>query len=101
MSAAHLIGLSAGLLAAAAICVLMQRPKASASQPIAKAPIGGSILAGVPLTLRLPSLRGIALLVICYSAISTVLYVEQLDIAQRTFAESGERTAFFATSIWR
>lgn len=97
MSAAHLIGLSAGLLAAAAICVVMLRPKASASQPIAKAPIGGSILAGVPLTLRLPSLRGIALLVICYSAISTVLYVEQLDIAQRTFAESGQRTAFFAT----
>ena len=97
VSAAHLLGLSASLLAVAAVCLIMLRPKASASEPIVQAPIGGSILAGVRLTLRLPSLRGIALLVICYSAISTVLYVEQLDIAQRTFAQSGERTAFFAT----
>ncbi len=97
VSAAHLLGLSAILLAAAAVCLALLRPKMSAAEPLPQSPVGGSILAGVSLTLKRPSLRGIALLVICYSAISTVLYVEQLDLAQRTFAQSGERTAFFAT----
>jgi AAA family ATP:ADP antiporter len=47
--------------------------------------------------MKLPSLRGIALLVICYSAVSTVLYVELADLVGKTYSDSGERTAFFAT----
>ncbi|MCI0434563.1 MAG: hypothetical protein L0271_13125, partial [Gemmatimonadetes bacterium] len=38
----------------------------------------------------------LALLVICYTAVHTVLYVEIADLAQHTYPESGERTAFFA-----
>ncbi len=97
VSSAALLGLSAGLLIAAAGCMVLLR-RAHPDEPHADArPIGGSALAGVPLTLRLPSLRGVALLVICYTAVHTVLYVEIADLAQRMYPDSGERTAFFAS----
>ncbi len=97
MSSAHLLALSAVLLAAAAACMVLLRRAHPAEPAAAARPIGGSILAGVPLTLKLPSLRGVALLVICYTAVHTVLYVEMADLAQRTYPDSGERTAFFAS----
>jgi AAA family ATP:ADP antiporter len=65
--------------------------------PASARPLGGSILAGVPLTLRRPSLRGVALLVIAYSTVSTVLYVELVNQVGRRYASPGERTALFAT----
>jgi AAA family ATP:ADP antiporter len=94
---AHLLGLSALLLTLAAACTVALRRRQTTEPAGLGRPIGGSILAGVPLTLTRPSLRGIALLVICYSAVSTVLYIELLDLAEQTFADSGARTAFFAT----
>ena len=60
-------------------------------------PIGGSIVAGVWLTLQSSRLRGVALLIICYTAVSTVLYVGMIDIVGATYADSGRRTAFFAS----
>lgn len=97
ISLAHLLALSATLLAAAAGCMVLLRRRAGVTAPAAEKPIGGSILAGVWLTLKRPGLRGIAMLIICYSTVSTVLYIEQLDIVGKTFADSGERTSFFAT----
>jgi AAA family ATP:ADP antiporter len=97
VSSAHLLALSATLLAAAAACMVLLRRAHPVDSPAEARPIGGSVLAGVPLTLKLPSLRGIALLVICYTAVHTVLYVEIADLAQRTYPDSGERTAFFAS----
>jgi AAA family ATP:ADP antiporter len=98
---AMLIGLSSALLAAAAVCVMMIRePRAGAgtdATPAAKPPVGGSIVAGIPLTLRRGPLRAIALLIICYTTVSTVLYIELVDLAGTRFADSGERKAFFAT----
>ena len=91
-----LLALSATLLAAATLCMVALGRHAAVHGPSAVRPIGGSILAGITLTLRRPGLRGIALLVICYSAVSTVLYVEQLDLARERFPDSGERTSFFA-----
>jgi ATP:ADP antiporter, AAA family len=97
VSSASLLALSAALLAAAAGCmVLLRRTHADAASGAAR-PIGGSVLAGVPLTLKLPSLRGVALLVICYTAVHTALYVEMVDLARRTYPNSGTRTAFFAS----
>jgi AAA family ATP:ADP antiporter len=65
-------------------------------EPADPRPIGGSIFAGVPLTLRLPDLRGAALLVVCYTAISTVLYVEIADAVGRAMPSAAARTRFFA-----
>jgi AAA family ATP:ADP antiporter len=97
LTSAHLLALSAALLTAAAGCLVLLRRAHPAELSAAQRPIGGSVLAGVPLTFKLPSLRGVALLVICYTAVHTVLYVEIADLAQRTYADSGERTAFFAS----
>jgi AAA family ATP:ADP antiporter len=96
LGSAHLLALSAGLLAAAAVCLVLLRRAHPAELTAAHRPIGGSVLAGVPLTFKLSSLRGVALLVICYTAVHTVLYVEIADLAQHTYPDSGERTAFFA-----
>ncbi len=97
VSSAHLLALSAVLLALAAACMALLRRARPEAAAAARQPIGGSILAGVPLTLKLPSLRGVAVLVICYTAVHTVLYVEVADLAQHTYPGSGERTAFFAS----
>jgi ATP:ADP antiporter, AAA family len=94
----QLLALSAALLAAGAVCVTVLRRRAPAGTQAAE-PIGGNVLAGISLTVRRPDLRGVAVLVICYSAVSTVLYVELIDLVGRRFAgqASGQRTAFFAT----
>ncbi|HEU5170604.1 MAG TPA: MFS transporter [Gemmatimonadales bacterium] len=97
VSTAYLLALSAVLLTAAATCMVLLRRADPARAQAAARPIGGSILAGIPLTLKHASLRGVALLVIWYTAVSTVLYVELVDLVGRTFPDSGGRTAFFAT----
>jgi AAA family ATP:ADP antiporter len=93
---ASLIALSAVLLAAAALCMIALRAtwqgKAHGDEKI----IGGSLLAGIPLTLKLPNLRGIALLIICYTAVSTVLYIQLVELVGASYADSGTRKAFFA-----
>ena len=102
-----LLGISAALMAGAAACVVLLRRLArrdtaagQSASPVPQKdekPVGGSILAGIRLTWQVISLRGIALLLICYTSVSGVLYVEQADVVGRTFSDSGERTAFFAT----
>ena len=99
IATANLLALAAGLLAAAAACMVAfrcLRPAVGQNRTVSR-PIGGSLFAGISLTGRLPELRGVALLVICYSAISTVLYIELADAVGRTYAEAGTRTAFYAT----
>lgn len=100
ISTAHLLALSAALLAGATVC-LSALPRSAKEGAGPGAPrsrsIGGSVLGGIKLAFQRPSLRGIALLVICYSAVSTALYVEMADLAGKRFSDAGERTAFFAT----
>ena len=60
-------------------------------------PIGGSILAGIFLTLKTPSLRQLALLVICYTTISTVLYLDWVDVVKGLYPDARDRTALFAS----
>jgi AAA family ATP:ADP antiporter len=96
LSSANLLALSAALLASAAGCLVLLRSQVDEPQAAGR-PIGGSVLAGIPLTVRVRSLRGVALLVIFYTAVHTVLYVELADLAQHAYPDSGERTAFFAS----
>ena len=59
-------------------------------------PLGGSMFAGMVHTLRSPYLGGLALFILLYSLTSTFLYFQQAGIAQASFSDRAERTAFFA-----
>ena len=89
----NLLPISAGLLGLAAILSTLV-PRRADAPPQQR--IGGNILAGIRLTLASPTLLRIALIIICYTTVSTLLYFEQADIVKKTFSDSGERTRFFA-----
>lgn len=89
----NLLPISAAFLALAALLSTLI-PRRADAPPFQK--IGGNIFAGIVLALRSPTLRRIALIVICYTTVSTILYVEQADIVKQTIASSGQRTRFFA-----
>ncbi|MDB5794141.1 MAG: Major Facilitator Superfamily protein [Noviherbaspirillum sp.] len=100
VSTAYLVGMSALLLAGATVCMVRLRRRRPASAQDAQdpiRPIGGSVAAGISLTLRPGTLRNVALLVICYTALSTVLYVEMVNLVGKTYSGAGERKAFFAS----
>ena len=61
-----------------------------------EAVIGGSLWAGLTQAAKSPYLLGICLYMLLYTIGSTTLYLQQADIADREFADSGSRTAFFA-----
>ena len=58
--------------------------------------IGGSVFAGIIRALQSPYLLGICIYMLLYTTLSTFLYVQQAGIVDVTFANRGERTAFFA-----
>ena len=89
----NLLPISAALLGLAALLTLVmpRRPDAPPQQKI-----GGNIFAGVRLALSSPTLLRIALIIVGYTTISTILYLEQADIVRSTISGSGERTRFFA-----
>ncbi|HYH09008.1 MAG TPA: MFS transporter [Thermoanaerobaculia bacterium] len=89
----NLLPISAGFLAIAAVLSTFV-PRRADAPPQQR--IGGNILAGIKLTLQSPQLLRIALIIICYTTISTILYFEQADIVKRTFSSSEQRTQFFA-----
>jgi ATP:ADP antiporter, AAA family len=89
----NLLPLSAAFLGLAAV-LSMFIPRRRDAPPEQR--IGGNVLAGIVLTLRSPTLLRIALIVICYTTISTIIYFEMTDIVRRTIADSGQRTQFFA-----
>lgn len=98
MDTSFLLAISMMLLLAAMMCMQMIRERnvADTVNRAVQRPLGGPVLAGISLTLKSPDLRGIALLVICYTAISTVLYIELVDLAGKRYATANERTTFFA-----
>jgi AAA family ATP:ADP antiporter len=73
------------------------RPGADAAED---RPIGGNVFAGVSLILRSPYLLGIALFIVGISAVSTILYFEQLRIVSDAFVDTNERTRIFARMDW-
>lgn len=89
----NLLPISATLLALAAVLTMLI-PRRADAPPEQK--IGGNIFAGIRLALRSPTLLRIALIVICYTTVSTLIYFEQADIVKNAIADSGERTRYFA-----
>jgi ATP:ADP antiporter, AAA family len=89
----NLLPISAAFLGTASI-LSMFIPRRHDAPPEQK--IGGNILAGIRLAIASPTLLRIALIVIGYTTISTILYFEMTDIVRKTFSDSGERTQFFA-----
>ncbi len=103
LGAASLLLVSAGFMAAAIVCIhrlIAWKERAGAgSRDEAAAdtrPLGGGVLAAIPLVLRSPYLLGIAVFMLLYSTASTVIYFEQAQIVRDAFASAGERTAVFA-----
>jgi AAA family ATP:ADP antiporter len=89
----NLLPISAAFLALAAVLSTLI-PRRADAPPQQK--IGGNVFAGIKLALQTPTLRRIALIVICYTTVSTIIYFEQTDIIKKTITDSGERTRFFA-----
>lgn len=98
VSTSALLYLSAGLLSLAMIFLILIRsfsPKVDASGAVVR-PIGGSIFSGITQTLRVPVLRNLAGLVICYTAISTIVYIEMNGLVRVAYPDDGLRKQFFA-----
>lgn len=93
---ANLMLISATLFVAVTFSLLFLRRLAVESHAESRRPLGGSIFAGITQTISSPLLRQLAGLVICYSAVSTVMYVEMVGQAGAAFTDPAKRTAFFA-----
>lgn len=100
--AASLLLVSAGFMAVAVLCIRRlidwkERPGAASPEEAAAEtrPLGGGVLAAIPLVLRSPYLLGIALFMLLYTTASTVLYFEQAQIVRDAFAGAGDRAAVF------
>ncbi|HEX5635314.1 MAG TPA: MFS transporter, partial [Gemmatimonadales bacterium] len=99
-----LLLLSAGFMGVAVLCIhrLVAWKDRQADQATEEAragearPLGGGILAAVPLVLRSPYLLGIALFMLLYTTTSTVLYFQQAQIVRESVQGDAERTALFA-----
>lgn len=105
LGTANLLLVSAGFMAIAVLCIhrliawKAAQPQAAspAEQRAAEArPLGGRVLAAFPLLLRSPYLLGIALFMLLFTTLSTVLYFQQAQIVRDAFASSAERTTVFA-----
>ena len=96
-----LLLLAALLLALAIVCIQrLARWSAAhprAGEPPAEAPIGGSILAGLRAALSSPFLLAICGYLFCYTALSTALYFQQVEIVREALPDRDARTRFFAS----
>jgi len=66
-------------------------------EPAADAPLGGSILAGARAALSSPYLLGICAYLLCYTALSTALYMLQVEILPAAIPQRAEQVRFLAT----
>jgi ATP:ADP antiporter, AAA family len=96
-----LLILSCGLLLGTVLCILMlarwAKAHPRAGDPPAEAPIGGSILAGARAALTSPFLLAICGYLLCYTALSTALYFQQVQIVREAIPDPEERTRLFAS----
>jgi len=58
--------------------------------------VGGSVLSGFAHAIRSPYLLNLSVYMLLFTILSTVLYFQQADIVDRTFADRAARTVFFA-----
>lgn len=96
-----LLILSALLLFATVACILQLARWSQAhprqGEPRAEAPIGGGVLDGVRMALASPFLLAICGYLFCYTALSTALYFQQVEIVRVAVPDLNERTRLFAT----
>jgi AAA family ATP:ADP antiporter len=96
-----LLLLSALLLLGTVLCVIMLGRWARAhprhGEPPPEVPMGGGILEGVRAALRSPFLLAICGYLLCYTALSTALYFQQVDILAREVATTEARTRLLAS----
>jgi len=96
-----LLVVSAGLLAGTIPCILMlarwSRAHPRRGDPPPDAAVGGSVLAGARAALSSPFLLGICGYLLCYTALSTALYFEQVRIVAEAVPERAARTQLFAS----
>jgi len=96
-----LLIVSALLLAATVVCIRAlarwARAHPRAAEPPPEAPLGGSILAGARAALTSPFLLAICGYLLCYTALSTALYFQQVEIVRDAVPDPQERTRLFAS----
>jgi AAA family ATP:ADP antiporter len=96
-----LLLLSAVILGLTIPCIAMlarwSRAHPRLGDPPPEAPLGGSILAGVRAALGSPFLLAICGYLLCYTALSTALYFQQVTIVKDAVPDPGERTRLFAS----
>jgi AAA family ATP:ADP antiporter len=96
-----LLLLAAALLLGTIACIAMlsrwagAHPRAGDAPP--EEPIGGSILAGMKAALTSPFLLAICGYLFCYTALSTALYFQQVEIVREAIPDRDARTRFFAS----
>jgi AAA family ATP:ADP antiporter len=95
-----LLLVSAALLSLIIPCIAMlarwakAHPRSGEAPP--EAPLGGSILAGVRAVLGSRFLLAICGYLLCYTALSTALYFQQVAIVKEAVPDMAERTRLFA-----
>jgi AAA family ATP:ADP antiporter len=96
---APLLGVSAGLLALAALCSIVLGRHARERQPATSddAPLGGGMLDGLKQVLANPFMRSMAMLLVLADGIGTINYALLADYSHATFATDTARTAFAAS----
>ncbi len=96
----YMLLLSAVLLCAAIACIAMlsrwARRNPRAGDPPPEQPMGGSIVAGIRAALSSPFLAAICGYLFCYTALSTALYFQQVEIVREALPDPQEQTRFFA-----
>jgi AAA family ATP:ADP antiporter len=96
-----LLLLSAFLLLGTVLCIVRiarwarAHPRRGEAPP--EAPIGGSVLEGARAALTSPFLLAICGYLLCYTALSTALYFQQVDIVRTAVPDIGARTRLFAS----
>jgi ATP:ADP antiporter, AAA family len=96
-----LLVLSAVLLTGTVVCIAMlsrwsrAHPRRAESSP--EAPLGGSVLAGARAALASPYLLAICGYLLCYTALSTALYFQQVQIVRDAVPDPQQRTQLFAS----
>ena len=92
---------AAALLAGTIVCIgalaRWARKHPRAAEPAAGAPLGGSILAGARAALSSPFLLAICGYLLCYTALSTALYFQQVEIVRDAVPDPQARTRLFAS----
>lgn len=91
-----LLPLSASLLTAALGCIVVLRRWAADQTEADRSRLGGGVWEGLRRITESRYLQGVALFILCYTALSTVLYFQQAELVSRLFDDDARRTQLFA-----